>query len=369
VIAAAPPGVLVPIGTHRLHLHCAGEGRPAVVFDAALGASSLSWTLVQGAVGRITRACTYDRAGFAWSDAGPLPRSAGRIADELHALLQAGAVPPPYVLVGHSFGGLVMRLFTARHRDDVAAMVLIEPAIADEWADPSPERRTLIARGTRLCGIGATAARLGVARVVAGLVRAGALAPARAIVGAISRGGLRREDEGILAPIWKLPPDVRRLLGAMWTQPKFFAALGSQIAHICDSAADVQREASGGYGTLPLVVMTAAGSAEARLGADAALARQSSRGRHVVVEGSGHWIPLDAPQAVIETIASVVHQVRTGEGLDTWRETTWHLLDRILRLCGSPQVQIAIAYVSVQIVGQCPRQLQRADQLEHVRER
>jgi len=149
----------VNVGSHRLHIRCAGDGGPVVIFDAALGGSSLSWTLVQPAVARITRACSYDRAGFGWSDAGPLPRTAGRIAGELHALLHAAAVPHPYVLVGHSYGGLVMRLFASRHADEVAGLVLVEPAIPEEWADPTDEQRALVARGVRLCGYGATAAR------------------------------------------------------------------------------------------------------------------------------------------------------------------------------------------------------------------
>jgi pimeloyl-ACP methyl ester carboxylesterase len=306
----APPGRLVDIGSHRLHILCAGEGEPAVVFDAALGASSLSWGLVHPAIARATRACVYDRGGFAWSDAGPLPRTAGRIADELHLLLQRAGVRGPYILVGHSFGGLVMRLFAARHRDTVAGLVLIEPAIPEEWSEPSADKQALINRGTRLCGFGAGAARLGVAHLVAVLVRIGALAPARALVRLVSRGGLRREDEGILAPIWKLPAEARGLLGQMWTQPKFFDALGSQIGHVCESAVEVLRE-SGEYGDLPLVVISSASATAARRQADAALAGLSTRGRHLLVADSGHWVPLDAPDAVVAAITELVRELRT----------------------------------------------------------
>jgi pimeloyl-ACP methyl ester carboxylesterase len=303
------PGRLVNVGTHRLHLRCDGNGSPTVVFDAALGASSLSWSLVQPAVARITRACAYDRAGFGWSEAGPLPRTAGRVADELSELLGRADVPAPYVLVGHSFGGLVMRLFTARHPDKVAGLILIEPAIPEEWIDPNEHQRAQITRGTRLCGYGTLAARSGLARMVSGLVGIGALGPARAVVGLVSRGGLRREDEGILAPIWKLPPDVRRVLRQMWTQPKFFEALGSQIESVCASAAEVLRETPADYGRLPLVVMSASTAAESRLQADAMLARASTRGRHVLVADTGHWIPLDAPQAVIEVVTEMVADI------------------------------------------------------------
>jgi pimeloyl-ACP methyl ester carboxylesterase len=305
-----PPGQLVDVGGHRLHLRCGGDGTPAVVFDAALGASSLSWSLVQPAVARVTRACSYDRAGFGWSDAGPMPRTAGRIAGELHQLLQRGGVAPPYVLVGHSFGGLVMRLFAARHPGDVAGLILIEPAIAEAWARPGREQQALIARGVRLCGYGASAARHGLAAIVSALARAGATGVARLLASAVSRGGLRREDEGILAPIWKLPPEARATLGHMWTQPKFFEALGSQIATICESAEEILRATPDGPGDVPLTVISSAHAHEPRLRADSTLARQSSRGRHVLASDSGHWVPLDAPQAVIDAIVAMVSAVR-----------------------------------------------------------
>jgi pimeloyl-ACP methyl ester carboxylesterase len=307
-----PPGRLVSVGRHRLHIRCEGDGAPPVVFDAALGGSSLSWSLVSPAVAASTRACTYDRAGFGWSDAGPLPRTAGHIADELYELLRRSETAMPCVLVGHSFGGLVMRLLAARHPDAAAALVLLEPAHPEDWAQPSEEQRQLIARGARLCGHGAVAARLGVARAVSGLVGAGALGAARAIVKMVSRGGLRREDEGILAPVWKLPPELRPHLKRMWTQPRFFQALGSQIESICESAAQVVAEAPEHYGDLPLVVMTAAGASDRRMHLDAALARRSARGRHIIVADSGHWIPLDAPQAVVEAIANVTREIRAS---------------------------------------------------------
>lgn len=304
-----PPGRLINLGTHSLHLQCDGEGAPSVIFDAALGASSLSWSLVQPAVARVTRACAYDRAGFGWSEGGPLPRTAGRIADELHELLTRAGVRPPYLLVGHSFGGLVMRIFASRHADDVGGLVLIEPAVPEEWMTPTADQKNLIARGVRLCGYGVTAARLGLASAVSALVRLGALAPARALVKIVSRGGLRREDEGILAPIWKLPPQSRRILRQAWTQPRFFEALGSQIASICASAEEGAR-APFRWTNVPLIVMTSARADQQRLRADAALARLSARGRHVLVPDSGHWIPLDAPLAVIDAVVGLVFELR-----------------------------------------------------------
>jgi len=203
-----------------------------------------------------------------------------------------------------------MRLLAARHAGETAGLVLIEPAIPEEWVEPTGDQRVLIARGARLCGYGAAAARHGLARVVSVLVSLGALGLARALVKIVSRGGLRREDEGILAPVQTLPPDARQVLRRMWTQPKFFEALGSQIENVCASADEVLRETSGTYGDLPLVVMSSATATERRLRADLALAGRSTRGRHVLAPDSGHWIPLDAPQAIVDAIVTLVQDIR-----------------------------------------------------------
>jgi pimeloyl-ACP methyl ester carboxylesterase len=305
-----PPGRVVDAGGVRLHINCAGSGTPAVVFDAALGASSISWSLVQPAVARITTACTYDRAGFGWSGAGPLPRTAGRIASELHALLARANVPPPYVLVGHSFGGLVMRIFSARFPAATAGLVLIDPAHPEEWLEPGAHERRQIDRGVRLCRYGARAARLGMAKAVAAFVAIGALAPARAMVGLISRGGLSRADEDILAPMWKLPPEARRPLAQFWTDPKFFEALGSQIESICESAAEARDAAVRPLDDRPLTVIAAESASARRRQLHQALARQSSRGRFLVAPESGHWVPLDQPAVVIDAIVRMVEGAR-----------------------------------------------------------
>src|SRR4029450_8812789 len=126
------------------------------------------------------------------------------------------------------------------------------------------------------------------------------------------RGGLHRENEGILAPIWKLPPEARRVLREMWTQPKFFDGRGRQIDTICESATAVMTAGPSHYDNLPLTVISAARSGEGRLQADSALARRSTRGRHVLAAESGHWVPLDAPQVVIDAIVEMVAEIRRG---------------------------------------------------------
>ena len=302
------PGRLVQVVTHKLHLLCRGTGSPAVVFDAALGGSSLSWTYVQPAVAGFTTACAYDRAGFGWSDAGPMPRTAERIAAELHEMLATAGVPPPYVLVGHSFGGLTVRAYVERHPGEVAGLVFVDPAHPEEWREPSTADRERLARGVTLCRRGATAARAGIASLVARLASAGALDLARGIAAAVSRRTLHRSDEQILAPVTKLPMEARAVLRWMWTQPRYFEALGSQIANVCASAAAIHLTPD--YGRLPLITISSTEASDRRRQLQGALAARSSRGRHIVAKDSGHWIPLDEPEIVVEAIRDVVMQVR-----------------------------------------------------------
>ncbi|HEX5473598.1 MAG TPA: alpha/beta hydrolase [Vicinamibacterales bacterium] len=305
------PGRLVEVGGHRLHLDCRGTGAPPVVFDAALGASSLSWAYVHPAVAAFTTACTYDRAGFGWSDAGPLPRTAGRIVEELHALLAAARVEPPHVLVGHSFGGLVVRLYAARYPSDVGGLVLLDPAYPEDWIEPTPALAALVAKGVRLCRYGEHAARLRIPDLVVLLARLGALRLARSVAVAASRGDLSRTETEVIAPLRKLPPELQALAIRPWTQRRFYQALGSQIEAVGASSAELPRDQS--FGDLPMIVVSGARNSDAgQLSRQQRLAARSSRGRHVVAQGSGHWIPLDRPDVVVEAIREVVDDVRAS---------------------------------------------------------
>src|SRR5215469_9211432 len=126
-----PPGKLVDIGGLRLHINCTGTGSPAVVMEAGPNDSSVIWQLVQPEVSKFTRVCSYDRAGFGWSDAPNEPRSSSNIASELARLLTRAAVPGPYVLIGHDFGTLDLRVFAAGHRQEVAGMVFVDSVHPD----------------------------------------------------------------------------------------------------------------------------------------------------------------------------------------------------------------------------------------------
>jgi pimeloyl-ACP methyl ester carboxylesterase len=110
-----PPGQLIDLGERRLHLNCTGSGSPAVIAENGSGAFSIDWALVQPEVSKFTRFCSYDRAGYAWSDAGPTRDSVEETADDLHLLLHVAGVRPPYVLIGASLGGLYIRAYQRRY--------------------------------------------------------------------------------------------------------------------------------------------------------------------------------------------------------------------------------------------------------------
>src|SRR5437899_547203 len=121
-----PPGRRVDVGRHRLQLWCTGAGAPAVILDSGLGGSSAEWGDVQPEVARFTRVCSYDRAGMGYSDPGPSPRTARRIASELATLLGRSGIAGPVVLVGASIAGFNVRVFAADHPERAAGLVLVD---------------------------------------------------------------------------------------------------------------------------------------------------------------------------------------------------------------------------------------------------
>ncbi|MBT8446901.1 MAG: alpha/beta hydrolase [Gammaproteobacteria bacterium] len=122
----SPPGRLVDVGSHRLHIFCLGAAAPTIVIDAGLGSFSLEWLRVQKRLARDYRVCAYDRGGYGWSESGPLPRNTDALTEELHALLRRAGLKPPFVLVGHSFGGYVVQSYARRYPAETAAMVLVD---------------------------------------------------------------------------------------------------------------------------------------------------------------------------------------------------------------------------------------------------
>lgn len=120
------PGYLVDVGGYQLHFTLTGQKGPVVILDAGLGCNCLDWALVQPELSKFTRAVAFDRAGYGWSDAGPSPRTAKQIVEELHLMLKAADLPAPYILVGHSFGGINARLFAQEYPEEVLGLVLVD---------------------------------------------------------------------------------------------------------------------------------------------------------------------------------------------------------------------------------------------------
>ena len=124
-----PPGVLVNVDGHKMHIYCAGDGSPTILLDHVGGGSSVDWALIQPELTKHTRVCAYDRAGFGWSDPSPAPRTMEQQVHELHELLQGANEQGPYILVGHSYGARVGRVYADRYPGNVAGMVLMDAGI------------------------------------------------------------------------------------------------------------------------------------------------------------------------------------------------------------------------------------------------
>ena len=162
-----PPGQLVDVGGYRLHINCTGSGSPTVVIEAGLGDWSTGWDFVQQGVSKTTRVCTYDRAGWGWSEAGPLPRDAAQFAKELHTLLQNANIPGPYVMVGHSLGGLGVRVFVHDYASEVAGVVLIDSMSPRQFTQSQVAAESQTGKQSQPFSLPAMLARFGIVRLLA----------------------------------------------------------------------------------------------------------------------------------------------------------------------------------------------------------
>jgi len=262
---------MVSVGTHRLHIHCMGEGRPTVVIDTGVGDTSERWASIQTEMAQVTRTCTYDRAGYGASEPGPLPRHSERAADELKELLKNAGVEGPYVLVGHSLGGLNAQVFADRHPELVGGLVLLDPApLAFLTGQAFPTLYRMFEQQAAELQHAAEAAHQATN------------AEARA-------------------------------------QADYLEAVASEHAAIAESAAQVA--AIDSFGDIPLVVIgsgvpnpafgeQAAAFQQFWIEQNQALVTKSTNGMFVLVEESGHHLEQDAPDAVVRAISEMVAWVR-----------------------------------------------------------
>lgn len=263
---------LVSIGTHKLHIHCAGAGSPTIVVDVGAGESYASWMPLLDQLAQDTRVCAYDRAAYGQSEPGPMPRDSQRAAEELHQLLLSSGEEGPFLLVGHSLGGLNMQVFAARWPEQIAGAVLLDPSpLGWMMGEGFPELRELF-----------------VQEIAAMRAQAG---PARAS----SDSGAGPE-----AAFWEALASEHEEL---------FARTAQQVAAISS------------FGQIPLTVIGAS-EPEPRFGESSAafrqfwndesrrLATKSGRGRFMLAQGSSHHIHLDAPELVLGAIREMLVESR-----------------------------------------------------------
>jgi pimeloyl-ACP methyl ester carboxylesterase len=302
-----PPGRLIDVGGHRLHVTSRGEGSPVVVLEAGIAASSLSWAVVQPMIAAFTRVHAYDRAGLGWSDAPSSPRTFDRIVEELATVIAHVAARERCILVGHSFGSFVVRGFAMRHPDAVAGLVLVDPAV--EWLSLTPERAYRIRRARRLSRVGAWLARIGLVRVSLWFLVGGSTAVPRRIsrlFGPTVAGTLDR----LVGEVRKLPSETYPLMQSLWSHPKCFHAMADHLSTLesegrAIASVVVPRE-------VPVVVISSGNQPPEYLEAHRMLSAASSRGRHVIAARSAHWVQFDEPTLVVDAVRELVESYRGG---------------------------------------------------------
>jgi pimeloyl-ACP methyl ester carboxylesterase len=279
--AYPPPGQLVDVGGYHLHINCTGTGSPTVVIDAGLGDWSTTWGgTVQPEVALTTRVCAYDRAGMGWSEAGPLPRDAAQFATELHTLLQKAQIPGPYIMVGHSLGGLGVRVFVRDYFSDVAGVVLIESMNPEKFTQSPTEVVSQSESRSQPFSFQAALARFGVVRLLAKL-------------------------PGI-AP--RVPPNEEAYY-PLYVRPQSLQATTNESQGM--PAAGAQASAVKTFGDLPLTILTAKrNNIPGWQEWQADLLQLSSNSQQVFAENSDHNIQVEEPEAAVAAILKMVQQVR-----------------------------------------------------------
>lgn len=272
-----PPGRLIDIGGHRLHLWCEGSGAPSVILETGLGGSSADWGFVQPAVSRFTQVCSYDRAGMGYSDQGPSPRTVRRIANELIQLIDRAHITGPVVVVGASIGGLIVRVVASEQGERVAGVVLV---------DASHEGQDM--EVPRIAPFVPLLSSLGVFRLLG-----------------VTFG----------PPLDSLAPAVQPFALVAAFRAAGYQAAVDEISHLRQSAAEVK--ATRRQLSMPLIVVAAGHGADAtwlRLQRDQVALSQ--RGCQIMAEQSGHAVALSQPKVVVHAIRQVVDAVRgRSEGM------------------------------------------------------
>jgi pimeloyl-ACP methyl ester carboxylesterase len=306
-----PPGKLVDVGGWRLHLNCTGTvraGQPTMILEPGMGDFSVEWSLVQPGVAKFARVCSYDRAGDGWSDWGPHPRTFRQIVYELHTLLDKAGVKPPFVLVGQSYGGWLVRLYALTYPSDVVGMVLVDVGADD------PQR---INNGKVMLSSELVKGEPIPAVKTSGPLRVSDIPPAA--LQQMKAGAQSLVPHANDPPRDKLPPEAQRMRAWALSQLGHIAA-GVNPVEIEELAAlrAEQAKSEFPFGDKPLIVLTrgiaeehgpdgAALEVERRRN-HAAIAKRSRQGKLIIATRSGHHVQLDEPERVIQSIRDVLNQ-------------------------------------------------------------
>ncbi len=304
-----PPGRLIDVGGRRLHFHEQGSGSPVVILEAGIAGTSLGWALVQPEIAKFTRVCSYDRTGLGWSDAAASAPSVSDAISDLRTLLSRANVQPPYVLVGHSFGGLLVRAYARCRPEEIAGLVLIDPVSIAYWSDCSAREKARLALGARFSRRGALLARFGVVRLaLSALLSGGRLLPK--LISRASAGKGRGTVERLAGEVRKLPREVWPAIASHWSDPKCFRAMATALESLPANA----QEALGS--TIPsqisVVILSAADSTKLELEERERWVQESENCRHVRVEKSGHWVQLEEPEVVVDAVHQLVFSLRAS---------------------------------------------------------
>ena len=282
-----PLGTMVDLGTHRLHVVHKGRGTgPTVVIEQGAGEPCVFWWSIVERVAEFASVCTYDRAGIGASDAPPSVRTPLDSANELAVLLERARIPGPYILVAHSYGGLIARLYARDHHRDVAGLVLVDTF--EEGIHFQPDVLPMYRRFCRILTLVTIAARFGILRLI---------------------GKLRRREPP------SLPAEIQARTEAIAESPAFFRGMGADLKAL-DRYDPALRHpgATGSLGDLPLAVITHGQpfpGPMARLekywsAGQQRLAALSTNGELVVAHNSNHMVQLDEPQVVVDAIRRVL---------------------------------------------------------------
>ena len=273
-----------------------GEGEPTVVFEAGIGATHLNWRHIQDAIAPSTHTVSYDRAGLGWSSRCRTPRTPGNIARELRQILQSAELQPPYILVGHSFGGLVVRRFALLYPEEVAGIVLVDPMRCEQWPPLDPSKQSQLDLGKRLIRYALPVVSCGVARLLVSALfgRPGKLSDQVAgAAGVHSRHVVGR----IKAEVSKMPRKVWPAIAAHWSRPGFYAGMRSHIESIPDTVREMH--AAEPLHAIPITMLTPGNSEPL---SEDQLAHIGDNIRQIIAPRSEHWIHLDEPDLVIGCI-------------------------------------------------------------------